>query len=283
MEIFVVGVDCFVHHNFCITMDSHPTRKRHQRNQSHQCCLATTTVFDNRDLILIILSYLLNLLYAGGFDYKTNSIFPYLVTFRPLYDGYQVWKLTQTVEPFGFVTSKPLSSSLGYFSSTPLMLRWATLMKCDLTGFQDYLILQTLTRDDPIMFTMLRRLKIYIHLDDAVYHKSLNIMLHIQSRISPELWKKYLIMANLMALYKREKLDQYLVNLLRRHMTNPIHLWNLLEFSKEELKELAELNGNFVITEEDLKPICSSWDPPYVAYGDTHVDECSIWDYGRFE
>jgi len=283
MEIFVVGVDCFVHHNFCITMDSHPTRKRNQRNQSHQRCLATTTVFDNRGLVLFVLSFLLDLIYTPGqgFDYKTNSIFPYLVTFRPLYDGYQVWKLTQTVEPFGFVTSKPLTSKLSYFSS-PLMLRWATLMKCNLTGFQDYLILQTLTRDDPIMFTMLRRLKIYIHLDDAVYHKSLNIMLHIQSRISPELWKQYLIMANLMVLYKREKLDRYLVNLLRRHMTNPSHLWNLLEFSKEELKELG---GNFVITEEDLKPICSSWGPPYeyVAYGDTHVNEYSILDYGRFE
>lgn len=261
MEIFVVGVDCFVHHNFCITMDSHPTRKRNQRNQrnqSHQHCLATSTVLGNRDLILIVLSYLLNLLYHEGFDFTTNSIFPYLVTFRTLYDGYQVWKLTQTVGPFDLVTSKPLSSSLGYFSSTPLMLRWATLMKCNLTGFQDDLILQTLTRDNPIMFTMLRRLKIYIHLDDAVYHKSLNIMLHIQSRISPKLWKQYLIMANLMALRRRNKLGWYMIDLLNRHMTNPSHLWNLLEFSK---KELAKLGGNFVITEEDLKPICSSWGP----------------------
>jgi hypothetical protein len=258
MEIFVVGVDCFAHHNFCITMDSHPTRKRNQRNQSHQRCLATTTVLGNRDLILIVLSYLLNLLYHGGFDFTTNSIFPYLVTFRTLYDGYQVWKLTQTVGPFDLVASKPLSSSLGYFSSTPLMLRWATLMKCNLTGFQDDLILQTLTRDNPIMFTMLRRLKIYIHLDDAVYHKSLNIMLHIQSRISPKLWKQYLIMANLMALRRRNKLGWYMIDLLNRHMTNPSHLWNLLEFSK---KELAKLGGNFVITEEDLKPICSSWGP----------------------
>lgn len=162
---------------------------------------ASVSVFGTKDLVIFILSFLLYPIHSRGFSFRTMSVMPFILTFQSLYTAYMEWKPKQH---FCLVAPKPLVSSILFFCENNRMLLWARNNTLSFFNkFQVNIIDVVLTRDDAMMYRLIRRHdNIWIRLDNAIAKGSINVMKEIRATIHERKWSDYKIINYMRSIQK---------------------------------------------------------------------------------